>query len=102
MLQGTPVIVKFDKDYAYGEKEDAFKEFAGKVGAGSSDVIVATVAVQEYGDKINEVTRSSCASLRSITVGAGSCRQILGAEGAVSTLQTLCSRWAGDSSGFQR
>jgi endoplasmic reticulum protein 29 len=48
------VLLKFDKDYAYGEKEDAFKALAERVGGGSDDVIIASVAVQEYGDKLNE------------------------------------------------
>merc|ERR1711907_374175 len=49
------VLVKFNKDYAYGDKEDAFKELAKRIGeAGANDMLVATVGVQEYGDKLNE------------------------------------------------
>jgi len=52
--QGVPVLVKFDKDYPYGEAEDAFKDLAAKVGGGTKDVLIASVGVQEYGDKLNE------------------------------------------------
>jgi len=51
----SAVLVKFDKDYAYGDKEDAFKEVCKRIGeAGANDMLVATVGVQEYGDKLNE------------------------------------------------
>merc|ERR1711871_9812 len=49
-----PVLVKFDKDYAYGEKEDAFKEVCKRLGEGGADVLVGVVGVQEYGDKLNQ------------------------------------------------
>merc|ERR1711907_161221 len=49
------VLVKFDKDYAYGDKEDAFKEVSKRIGeGGASDMLVGVVGVQEYGDKVNE------------------------------------------------
>lgn len=50
-----PVVVKFDKQYAYGDKEDAFKAFATEM-AGST-LVVAEVGVQDYGDKENDDLR---------------------------------------------
>jgi len=50
----APVLVKFDKDYAYGEKEDAFKEVCKRLGEAGANMIVGVVGVQEYGDKLNE------------------------------------------------
>merc|ERR1711871_1913889 len=49
-----PVLVKFDKDYAYGDKEDQFKELCKRLGEAGADVLVGVVGVQEYGDKLNQ------------------------------------------------
>lgn len=50
------VLVKFDKEYAYGPKEDAFKTFA-ETTINSPNFILAQVGVQEHGDKLNEDLR---------------------------------------------
>ncbi|XP_031549782.1 endoplasmic reticulum resident protein 29-like [Actinia tenebrosa] len=50
------VLVKFDKQYAYGEKEDIFKEFCKKASS-QSELLVAEVGVAEYGDKDNDDLR---------------------------------------------
>ncbi|XP_032239133.2 endoplasmic reticulum resident protein 29 [Nematostella vectensis] len=47
------VLVKFDQQYAYGEKEDQFKEFAKKA-ATQAKLLIAQVGVSEYGEKDNE------------------------------------------------
>ena len=39
-----PIVVKFDKQYAYGDKEDAWKAFATDMA--SSTLLVAEVGVQ--------------------------------------------------------
>lgn len=53
------VLVKFDKEYPYGESEDAFKEFGEMVAAlKQSEFLIAEVGIQEYGDdKYNEALR---------------------------------------------
>ena len=47
------VMVRFDKEYSYGDEHDAWKNFAAKVGDSSADMLVADVGVSEYGDKDN-------------------------------------------------
>jgi len=47
------VMVRFDKEYSYGDEHDAWKSFAGKVGDSSADMLVCDVGVSEYGDKDN-------------------------------------------------
>ena len=47
------VIVRFDKEYSYGDAHDAWKEFAKTVGESSADVAHEDVGVSEYGDKDN-------------------------------------------------
>jgi len=51
------VLVKFDKSYAYGDKEDAFKEVAKTVSGMKNDFLIADVGVEEYGDKENDDVR---------------------------------------------
>ena len=54
IIDGTKsVIVRFDKEYSYGDEHDAWKDFAAKVGESSADLLVADVGVSEYGDKDN-------------------------------------------------
>merc|ERR1719316_2639050 len=47
------VIVRFYKEYSYGDEHDAWKEFAKTVGESSADILVCDVGVSEYGDKDN-------------------------------------------------
>ncbi|EOD09173.1 hypothetical protein EMIHUDRAFT_124887, partial [Emiliania huxleyi CCMP1516] len=47
------VIVRFDKEYAYGDEHDAWKDFAKKVGESSASLLSCDVGVSEYGDKDN-------------------------------------------------
>merc|ERR1711879_504386 len=49
---GMTFLTKIDKNYAYGEKEDAFKEIC-KLSYAVQDLLVAEVSVEEYGDKQN-------------------------------------------------
>mmetsp|Transcript_2421 Transcript_2421/g.2813 ORF Transcript_2421/g.2813 Transcript_2421/m.2813 type:complete len:243 (-) Transcript_2421:77-805(-) len=49
-------LVKFDKSYAYGDKEDAFKEVC-KLAYAVPKFMIGEVPVQEYGDKENDDLR---------------------------------------------
>jgi len=48
------VLVKFDKNYPYGDKEDAFKELCKRLGEAGANLLVGVVGVEEYGDKLNQ------------------------------------------------
>lgn len=52
-LPGYSVLAKIDKSYAYGDKEDSFKELC-KVAAPVKNFFIAEVPVQEYGDMDNQ------------------------------------------------
>merc|ERR1712224_872447 len=52
-LPGLSTLVKFDRGYAYGEKEDEFKTLC-KLSYKVPNFFIAEVAVQEYGDKENQ------------------------------------------------
>jgi len=47
------VFVRFDKEYAYGDEHDAWKDYAKTVGESAADLLTADVGVSEYGDKDN-------------------------------------------------
>merc|ERR1719378_1146820 len=51
------VLVKFDKQYAYGEKQDAWTAFAETVRE-TSGILLAEVGVNDYGDKDNDDLRA--------------------------------------------
>eukprot|EP00759_Apiculatamorpha_spiralis_P014824 PhF_6_TR21634/c0_g1_i1/m.30792/K09586/ERP29; endoplasmic reticulum protein 29 len=54
---GSYVLVKFDKQYAYGEKEDAWKKLGETIAKQEdkmNNVILASVGVEEWGEKFNE------------------------------------------------
>eukprot|EP01083_Nonionella_stella_P232309 819665_1 len=47
------VLVKFDKKYAYGDNENAWKDFASTY-ATTSDLLLGEVGISEHGDNTNE------------------------------------------------
>jgi len=47
------VFVRFDKEYAYGDEHDAWKDYAKTVGESAADLLTCDVGVSEYGDKEN-------------------------------------------------
>jgi endoplasmic reticulum protein 29 len=47
------VFVRFDKEYAYGDDHDNWKDYAKTVGQSSADLLSCDVGVSEYGDKDN-------------------------------------------------
>lgn len=55
-MPGLSWLVKFDKAYAHGEKEDHFKELC-RLGHRVPNFFIAEVPVTEYGDKDNDDLR---------------------------------------------
>mmetsp|Transcript_5608 Transcript_5608/g.9351 ORF Transcript_5608/g.9351 Transcript_5608/m.9351 type:complete len:242 (-) Transcript_5608:70-795(-) len=55
-MPGHSVLVKFDKSYAFGEKEDEFKTLC-KLAYSVQNFLIGEVPVQEYGDKENDDLR---------------------------------------------
>merc|ERR1719378_1266873 len=54
LIDGTKaVFVRFDKEYAYGDDHDAWKDYAKTVGQSAADLLSCDVGVSEYGDKDN-------------------------------------------------
>lgn len=54
LLNRFPVsIVKFDIAYPYGDKHEAYSQFAGDVAERVPDLLVAVVGVKDYGEKDN-------------------------------------------------
>lgn len=49
---GLPAFVRFDKDYAYGDKADAYKALAAS--AVGAKVVIGTVGISTYGEKMNQ------------------------------------------------
>merc|ERR1711871_1384588 len=48
------VFVRFDREYPYGEKHDAWKAMAAAVAGSNADVLVGNVGISTYGDKMNQ------------------------------------------------
>jgi len=55
-VPGLTLLAKVDQSYAYGEKEDAFKELC-KLAHTVPNFLIGEVPVQEYGDKENDDLR---------------------------------------------
>lgn len=51
-VPGLTLLAKVDQSYAYGEKEDAFKELC-KLAHSVPNFLIGEIPVQEYGDKEN-------------------------------------------------
>ncbi|CAE7919412.1 ERP29 [Symbiodinium necroappetens] len=49
-----PVLVRFDREYPFGEKADAFKAVAAVVAKSSSSTLMASVGISTYGEKQNQ------------------------------------------------
>ena len=61
IIDGTKaVLVRFDKEYSYGDEHDAWKDFAKTVGDSSANMLVCDVGVSEYGDKDNSDGSAAC------------------------------------------
>lgn len=56
-IPGHSVLAKFDKSYAYGEKEDEFKALCAAA-YNVPNLLLGEIPIQEYGDKENEDLRA--------------------------------------------
>merc|ERR1719258_615034 len=55
MLVGKdlPALVRFDREYPYGDKADAFKLMAAEVAKAGAPLLVGSVGVSTWGDRMN-------------------------------------------------
>ena len=51
---GYSTVLRFSKEYDYGDKEDAWKNTAEMVSGNIPDILFANVYSREYGDVKNE------------------------------------------------
>ncbi|CAE7721198.1 ERP29 [Symbiodinium sp. CCMP2592] len=49
-----PLLVRFDREYPFGEKADAFKAVAAVVAKSGSNTLMASVGISTYGEKQNQ------------------------------------------------
>lgn len=55
LLARFPVtIAKFDIAYPYGDKHEAYSQFANDVAQRVDDLLVAVIGIKDYGEKDNE------------------------------------------------
>eukprot|EP01084_Bolivina_argentea_P112079 199921_1 len=49
-----PVLIRFDREYSYGDKHNAYKDLAVAVAEGNTDLLVTNVGIGTYGEKLNQ------------------------------------------------
>ena len=52
--QSLAVFLRFDREYAYGDKAEAFKATAAVLAKAESPILVANIGISTYGEKLNQ------------------------------------------------